>query len=93
MTPFSSIPEALEDIRQGKLIILIDNPDRENEGDFFMPAETATPEKVNFMLHNGRGLVCVALDIQQAPEHGKYQGKFYCLSQCQRTDQFRYLGI
>jgi 3,4-dihydroxy 2-butanone 4-phosphate synthase/GTP cyclohydrolase II len=66
MTPFSSIPEALEDIRQGKLIILIDNPDRENEGDFFMPAETATPEKVNFMLHNGRGLVCVALDIQQA---------------------------
>jgi len=66
MTAFSSIPEALEDIAQGKLIILIDNPDRENEGDFFMSAEAATPEKVNFMLHNGRGLVCVALDMQQA---------------------------
>ena len=66
MTPFSSIPEALEDIKNGKLIILIDNPDRENEGDFFMPAETATPQKVNFMLHNGRGLLCVALDAQQA---------------------------
>src|SRR5580658_6597046 len=66
MTAFSSIPDALEDIKRGKLIILIDNPDRENEGDFFMPAETASPDKVNFMLHNARGLLCVALDNQQA---------------------------
>ncbi|HVA11127.1 MAG TPA: 3,4-dihydroxy-2-butanone-4-phosphate synthase, partial [Candidatus Dormibacteraeota bacterium] len=66
MAAFSSIPEALEDIRLGKLIILVDNPNRENEGDFFMPAETATADKVNFMLHNGRGLVCVALGTQQA---------------------------
>jgi len=66
MAAFSSIPEALEDIRLGKLIILVDNPNRENEGDFFMPAETATADKVNFMLHNGRGLVCVALGTGQA---------------------------
>lgn len=66
MSTFSSIPEALSDIKSGKLIILIDNPDRENEGDFFMPAETATADKVNFMLSRGRGLVCVALDNKQA---------------------------
>jgi 3,4-dihydroxy 2-butanone 4-phosphate synthase/GTP cyclohydrolase II len=66
MTPFATIPEALEDIKQGKLIILVDNPNRENEGDFFMPAELTTPEKVNFMMHHGRGLVCVALEAGQA---------------------------
>jgi 3,4-dihydroxy 2-butanone 4-phosphate synthase/GTP cyclohydrolase II len=66
MTAFSSIPEALEDIKQGKLIIIVDNPDRENEGDFFMAAELVTPEKVNFMTKQGRGLICVTLDDQQA---------------------------
>lgn len=66
MTAFSSIPEALEDIKQGKLIIIVDNPDRENEGDFFMAAELVTPEIVNFMTKQGRGLICVTLDDQQA---------------------------
>ena len=70
MTAFSTIEEALEDIKLGKLIILMDNPNRENEGDFFMPAETATPEKVNFMLKHGRGLLCVALDYEQAEHLG-----------------------
>jgi 3,4-dihydroxy 2-butanone 4-phosphate synthase/GTP cyclohydrolase II len=70
MNAFSPIPEALEDIKQGKLIILVDDPDRENEGDFFIPAELAAPEKVNFMLHHGRGLVCVAIDMQQAQRLG-----------------------
>jgi 3,4-dihydroxy 2-butanone 4-phosphate synthase/GTP cyclohydrolase II len=72
MGTFSSIPEALEDIKQGKLIILVDNPNRENEGDFFMPAEIATPENVNFMLHNARGLLCVALDMKQAQQLALY---------------------
>lgn len=63
---FSTIPDALADIRQGKMIILVDNPDRENEGDLFIPADYATPDTVNFMLHNARGLVCVAIDMQQA---------------------------
>jgi 3,4-dihydroxy 2-butanone 4-phosphate synthase/GTP cyclohydrolase II len=70
MSTFSSIPEALEDIKRGKLIILVDDPDRENEGDFFIPAELALPEKVNFMLHQGRGLLCVAVDMQQAQQLG-----------------------
>jgi 3,4-dihydroxy 2-butanone 4-phosphate synthase / GTP cyclohydrolase II len=62
--PLSTIPEALEDIRQGKLIILVDDEDRENEGDLCMAAETATPEAVNFMARFGRGLICLSL----APE-------------------------
>lgn len=66
MSTFSTIPKALEAIHKGKLVILIDNPKRENEGDFFMAAETATAEKVNFMLQQGRGLMCVALDPEQA---------------------------
>jgi 3,4-dihydroxy 2-butanone 4-phosphate synthase/GTP cyclohydrolase II len=66
MTAFSSIPEVLEDIRQGKLVIAVDNPNRENEGDFFMAAELITPQKVNFMAQHGRGLICVAIDNQQA---------------------------
>jgi 3,4-dihydroxy 2-butanone 4-phosphate synthase / GTP cyclohydrolase II len=70
LTPFSAIEEALEDIKQGKLIILVDSPDRENEGDFFMAAQAATPEKVNFMIRHGRGLVCVTLDSQQAKRLG-----------------------
>jgi 3,4-dihydroxy 2-butanone 4-phosphate synthase/GTP cyclohydrolase II len=65
-TPFTSIEIALEAIKKGSLVILIDKPDRENEGDFFIPADLATPEAINFMLSNGRGLLCVALDTEQA---------------------------
>jgi len=57
----SRIDEALEDLRQGKMIILVDDEDRENEGDLVMAAEKITPEAVNFMATHGRGLVCVAL--------------------------------
>lgn len=66
MSHFSKIEQALEDIKQGKLIIIVDNPNRENEGDFFMPAEAASPEKVNFMISHGRGLLCVAINSLQA---------------------------
>ena len=66
MTDFSSIPEALEDMKQGKLVIVVDNPNRENEGDFLMAAALVTPQKVNFMAQHGRGLICVAVDNQQA---------------------------
>jgi 3,4-dihydroxy 2-butanone 4-phosphate synthase/GTP cyclohydrolase II len=58
---FNSIPEALEDIRQGEMIIVVDDEDRENEGDLVMAAEKITPEAVNFMTAFGRGLVCVSL--------------------------------
>ena len=58
---FSPIEEILEDLRKGKLIVLVDDEDRENEGDLVCPAEFITPEKVNFMLKYGRGTLCVPL--------------------------------
>jgi 3,4-dihydroxy 2-butanone 4-phosphate synthase/GTP cyclohydrolase II len=56
-----SIADALEDIRQGKLVIVVDDEDRENEGDFIVAAEKVTPETINFMSKYGRGLICVAV--------------------------------
>ena len=58
---FNSIDEAIKDIKDGKLIIVVDDEDRENEGDFICSAELSTTEVVNFMAKNGRGLICVAL--------------------------------
>ncbi|MBF8247451.1 MAG: GTP cyclohydrolase-2, partial [Bacteroidetes bacterium] len=66
MRPFSSVPSALKDITRGEFVVLVDDPDRENEGDFFIPAEKITPKKVNFLIKHGRGLVCVAVDSKQA---------------------------
>ncbi len=60
--PLATIPEALEDIRQGKPVILTDDEDRENEGDLCIAAEKATPEAINFMAKYGRGLICLALE-------------------------------
>ncbi|MBI4978265.1 MAG: bifunctional 3,4-dihydroxy-2-butanone-4-phosphate synthase/GTP cyclohydrolase II [Spirochaetes bacterium] len=57
----NTIEEAIEDIKAGKLIIIVDNEDRENEGDLVMAAEKVTPEAINFMAKNGRGLICVPL--------------------------------
>jgi 3,4-dihydroxy 2-butanone 4-phosphate synthase/GTP cyclohydrolase II len=58
---FNTIPEAIEDIRNGKCVIVVDDEDRENEGDLIMAAEKATPEMVNFFVTHGRGLVCVPM--------------------------------
>lgn len=66
MKTLSSVPPALAALTQGKIIILVDDPRRENEGDFFMLADSATPANVNFMLTHGRGLVCVAIESAQA---------------------------
>lgn len=57
----ASIAEAIEDIRQGKMVILVDDEDRENEGDLTMAADAVTPEAVNFMAKHGRGLICLTL--------------------------------
>ena len=65
---FSKIEEAIEDFRQGKCVIVVDDEDRENEGDFITPAETITPEKVNFMLREGRGVLCAPITISRAKE-------------------------
>jgi 3,4-dihydroxy 2-butanone 4-phosphate synthase/GTP cyclohydrolase II len=59
--PLATIPEALEDIRQGRMVILVDDEDRENEGDLCMAAEKTTPEAINFMARYGRGLICLSL--------------------------------
>jgi 3,4-dihydroxy 2-butanone 4-phosphate synthase/GTP cyclohydrolase II len=59
--PVSPIEDVIEDIRQGKMIILVDDADRENEGDLTMAAELASPEAINFMARFGRGLICLAL--------------------------------
>ena len=53
----NTIPEALEDIKAGKIVIVVDDEDRENEGDFITAAETVTPEIINFMARYGRGLI------------------------------------
>jgi 3,4-dihydroxy 2-butanone 4-phosphate synthase / GTP cyclohydrolase II len=61
---FDSIPEAIEDIREGKCVIVVDDEERENEGDLIMAAEKATPEMINFFVTHGRGLVCVPMTEQ-----------------------------
>ncbi len=62
--PFCSIEEALDDLRQGRLIVLVDDEDRENEGDLCCAAEFVTPETINFMSREARGLICLALDAK-----------------------------
>jgi len=64
----STIEEALDDFREGKFLIVVDDEDRENEGDFIIAGEKITPEKVNFMLKNGRGVLCCPLPISRCKE-------------------------
>lgn len=64
----NTIEEAIEDIRQGKIIIVVDDENRENEGDFLAAAETVTPEMINFMATHGRGLICTPLTEQRCKE-------------------------
>ncbi len=64
----NTIEEALEDIRNGKIIIVVDDEDRENEGDFVCAAELVTPETVNFMASNGKGLICASLTEERCAE-------------------------
>ena len=68
--PFSSIEEAIEDIRDGKMVVVCDAPDRENEGDLTMAAQFVTPEAINFMATHGRGLICLALTGERCDELG-----------------------
>lgn len=63
-----TIEQAIEDIREGKFVIVVDDEDRENEGDFIIAAEKITPEKVNFMLQHGRGVLCVPLPETRCAE-------------------------
>ncbi len=67
-TPFATIDEAIEDIRQGKLVVVVDAADRENEGDLTIAAQFATPEAINFMAMHGRGLICLCLTEERCDE-------------------------
>lgn len=67
-SPFCSIDEALAELRAGNLIVLVDDENRENEGDLICPAELITPEKINFMLKHGRGTLCVALSRERCDQ-------------------------
>lgn len=67
---FSSIPDILDELRNGRMIVLVDAPDRENEGDLVIPAQMATPEAINFMAKYGRGLVCLTLTRARAASLG-----------------------
>src|SRR4029079_398521 len=67
-SPFSTIEEAIEEIRAGRMVVVCDDEDRENEGDLVIAAQFATPDAVNFMAKHARGLVCLALTPQRCDE-------------------------
>ena len=69
-TPFSPIEEALEDVRAGRMVVVCDAEDRENEGDLTLAAQFATPAAINFMATHGRGLICLALTPERCDELG-----------------------
>src|SRR6266511_2865022 len=65
---FATIEEAVEEIREGRLIVVVDDADRENEGDFVMAAEKVTPEAINFMATHGRGIICMPCEGERLDE-------------------------
>src|SRR5207237_8007675 len=67
-SPFATVEEAVEEIRQGRMIVLVDDEDRENEGDLTMAAEKITPDAINFMAKYGRGLICMPLTEDRCDE-------------------------
>ena len=69
-SPFATVEEAIEDIRAGRMVVVVDSPDRENEGDLVMAAECVTPEAINFMAKEARGLICLTLTPERCDELG-----------------------
>src|SRR3954469_4694823 len=70
MSEFASVDEAIEEIRAGRMVVVFDDPDRENEGDLVVAAEFATDEAVNFMATHARGLICLCLTAERCEELG-----------------------
>ncbi|HST46160.1 MAG TPA: 3,4-dihydroxy-2-butanone-4-phosphate synthase [Luteimonas sp.] len=68
--PFASIPELLEELRAGRMVVIVDDEDRENEGDLIMPAELVKPSDINFMVTHARGLVCLSLTRERCAQLG-----------------------
>src|SRR3954449_12132690 len=69
-TPFATVEEAIEEIRAGRMVVVVDDPDRENEGDLTIAAQFATPDAINFMATHARGLICLCLTQERADELG-----------------------
>ena len=69
-TPFATVEEAIEEIREGRMVVVVDDPDRENEGDLTIAAQFATPEAINFMATHARGLICLCLTEERADHLG-----------------------
>src|SRR5581483_7936316 len=69
-TPFARIEDAIEEIRAGRMVVVVDDADRENEGDLTIAAQFATPEAINFMAKEGRGLICLCLTEERCDELG-----------------------
>ena len=70
LTPFATVEQAIEDIRAGRFVVVVDDPDRENEGDLVIAAQFATPDAINFMATHARGLICLCLTEERADELG-----------------------
>jgi len=70
VTPFATVEEALEDVRNGKMVVVVDDPGRENEGDLVIAAQFASPEAINFMATHGRGLICLCLTGERCEQLG-----------------------
>src|SRR5215510_2230153 len=66
--PFASIERAVDELRAGRFVVVVDDEDRENEGDLVLAAEKVTPEAINFMAREGRGLICLALTGERCDE-------------------------
>ena len=74
---FDAIDDVLSDIAKGRMVVVTDDADRENEGDLVMAAEKVTPEAVNFMATHGRGLICVPISNQRADQLGNTEYAAY----------------
>src|SRR5512141_2106787 len=86
-SPFSDVPTAVEEIRAGRMVVVVDDEDRENEGDLTLAAEKVTPEAINFMARYGRGLICLAMTEERldprrigpmTAEHTSQFGTAFC---------------
>ena len=93
--PRIAVEEAIEAIREGKMVILVDDEDRENEGDLTMAAEKVTPEAINFMAKYGRGLICLSMtgemcDRLKAAVDARTDSDFVIMA---RTDAFAREGL
>ena len=76
-SPFSTVEEAIADFRDGKMLVVVDDEDRENEGDLTIAAEKITPEIINFMAVHGRGLICLAMSAEKCDEGFQIFGRHF----------------